>query len=101
MSATNKIDANITKPADEGRYKTAIAAGKAAIAKGGTKADASRAIFDLIKKESREVIVSALVAGAGLTDKGAMTYYYNLIRKANQGKTAKDSAKAVVSENKS
>ena len=47
-----------------------------------TKADVARKMFELISGEPREVIVQAFVEGAGLTPKGAQTYFYNCKRKA-------------------
>ena len=47
-----------------------------------TKADAARAMFELISGEPREIIIQAFVDGAGLTPKGAQTYFYNCKRKA-------------------
>ncbi len=64
--------------------QTAIAAGKAEIDAGKTKADAARAMYALLSKEEKDVIVAAFVAGATLTDKGALTYWYNCKRKASK-----------------
>lgn len=47
-----------------------------------TKADIARKMYETIHDESRDVIVQAFIDGAGLTPKGAMTYYYNVRRKA-------------------
>ena len=64
--------------------KNSITQGKALIAEGKSKADAARAIFTAIKDESKETIVAAFVEGATLTPKGALTYWYNLRRKASK-----------------
>lgn len=68
----------------------AIEQGQAVLAEGKTKADAARAIYAELKDEPKEVIVAAFVAGASLTEKGALTYWYNCRRKAakaaSQGK---------------
>ncbi len=42
-----------------------------------TKADAAREMYALIAGESRDIIVQAFIEGAGLTPKGAQTYYYD------------------------
>jgi hypothetical protein len=42
-----------------------------------TKADAARRRYELISGEPREIVVQAFVDGAGLTPKGAQTYFYN------------------------
>jgi hypothetical protein len=46
-----------------------------------TKADVALAMFELLIDEPREIIAQAFVDGAGLTPKGAMTYFYNTKRK--------------------
>jgi len=45
-----------------------------------TKAEITRQMYPLLKDESREVIAQAFIEGAGLTPKGAMTYFYNVRR---------------------
>jgi hypothetical protein len=47
-----------------------------------SKADVARKMFETIADEPREIIVQAFVDGAGLTPKGAQTYFYNCRRKA-------------------
>lgn len=54
--------------------------GQSLIAEGKTKVEATRAMYPLIKDESREIICQAFVDGAGLTERGAMTYFYNAVR---------------------
>jgi hypothetical protein len=49
-----------------------------------TKADAAREMYALISGEPREIIIQAFVDGAGLTPKGAQTYFYNCKRKAKK-----------------
>lgn len=71
---------DLTAPA----IQDAIAQGKALIAEGKSKADAARAIFAIVKDESKELIVAAFIAGATLTPKGALTYWYNCRRKASK-----------------
>jgi hypothetical protein len=67
--------------------KQAIAVGSQIIAEGKTKADAARAMYELISAEDKGVIVAAFVAGATLTEKGALTYWYNCKRKASKNHT--------------
>jgi len=64
--------------------QNAIARGKVLIAEGKSKADAARAIYAVIKDESKDVIVAAFVEGATLTPKGALTYWYNNKRRASK-----------------
>ncbi len=60
--------------------------GKNAIADGKTKTDAVKLMFPLVIDEPREVIWQAFVDGAGLTEKGAVTYHYNMKRAYKKGK---------------
>ena len=76
VEPTKKVD--LTKPP----IKEAIAQGKAIIKDGKSKADAARAIYALIKDEPKEIIVAAFIDGATLTEKGALTYWYNCKRRA-------------------
>lgn len=62
----------------------AIQDGIALIAEGKSKADAARAIYARIKEESKEVIVASFVEGATLTEKGALTYWYNCRRRESK-----------------
>lgn len=84
MTPTNTP--NDTKPAFSAEVKKAITAGKDMAKKGEvTKADVARKMFESIKDEPREVVVAAFIEGAGLTPKGAQTYYYNCKRKVKKG----------------
>lgn len=71
---------NLSKPS----IRDAVAQGKALLAEGKSKADAARAIFSAIGSEPKEVTVAAFVEGAGLTEKGSLTYWYNCRRKASK-----------------
>jgi len=73
-----KIDLN--KPA----IKDAIAKGKALIKEGKSKADAAMEIFVALKDEEKDVVIAAFIQGATLTEKGAVTYWYNCRRKAKK-----------------
>lgn len=79
-AATPEATPDLSKPA----IQQAISQGKALIAEGKSKADAARAIFAAIAAEPKEVIVAAFVEGATLTEKGALTYWYNCRRKASK-----------------
>ena len=70
-------------------FAGAITAGKDALAGGGSKADAARVMFALLKDQPRDHAVAAFVAGADLTAKGAVTYWYNCKRKAAKQARAK------------
>ncbi|WP_434516813.1 hypothetical protein AB6Q56_09555 [Dechloromonas sp. ARDL1] len=73
-----KID--LTKPP----IKEAIAKGKALIKEGKSKADAAMVIFEALKDEEKDVVIAAFIQGATLTEKGAVTYWYNCRRKAKK-----------------
>jgi hypothetical protein len=64
--------------------KDAIAKGKALIKEGKSKADAAMEIFVALKGEEKDVVIAAFVQGATLTEKGAITYWYNCRRKAKK-----------------
>ena len=73
------------KPTNPAAVKKAVALGKEIRKQPEkTKADAAREMYALISGEPREVIVQAFVDGAGLTPKGAQTYFYNCRRKAKK-----------------
>ena len=73
-------------PKNADHVKKAVTLGKEMTKKGdATKADVSRKMFEIIKDEPREVIIQAFVDGAGLTPKGAQTYFYNAKRKMAKG----------------
>lgn len=67
-------------PTNQEQYSVAVAKGLEVIASGGSKADAARAIYEMIKDESRDVIVQAFMEGATVTEKGSPTYFYNVRR---------------------
>src|SRR6185295_2658377 len=68
---TKKID--LDRPA----VKKAVEEGQAVLKEGKSKADAAWAIYGRLKDEDKELIVAAFIKGATLTEKGALTYWYN------------------------
>lgn len=78
VTAPKTIDLN--KPV----IKEAITKGKAIIKDGKSKVEAAMMIFEALKDEDKEVIIAALIEGATLTEKGAVTYFYNCRRKAKK-----------------
>lgn len=81
---SNGATQSISKPTNPAAVRKAIALGKdMRKAPDTSKADVARKMFETIADEPREVIVQAFVDGAGLTPKGAQTYFYNCRRKAN------------------
>src|ERR1035441_3732315 len=76
---------NAVKPTNAAVVRKAIALGKdMRKVPDRSKADVARKMFETISDEPREVIVQAFVDGAGLTPKGAQTYFYNCKRKASK-----------------
>ena len=74
---------NAVKPTNAAAVRKAIALGKDMRKVPDTsKADVARKMFETIADEPREVMVQAFVDGAGLTPKGAQTYFYNCRRKS-------------------
>lgn len=82
--AKKSIPTTITNEPNVEAVKAAIAAGKALIEQGKTKAEASMAIYLQIEGESQETVVKAFVEGATLTEKGALTYWYNCRRRVKR-----------------
>ena len=81
-TSTKTTETETSAPKNADHVKKAITIGKEMTKKGEvTKADVSRKMYEIIKDESREVIIQAFVDGAGLTPKGAQTYFYNAKRK--------------------
>jgi hypothetical protein len=76
-------------PKNRDQFKAGVDKGKEVIKAGGTKVAAAEAIYEHVKAETRDVICVAFVAGAGLTEKGAPTYFYNIKRKEARKKAAK------------
>lgn len=82
---SDKTETPPAKPINPAAIKKAIAAGKEMAKQPEvTKADIARKMYESISDEPREIIVQAFVDGAGLTPKGAQTYFYNCKRKARK-----------------
>jgi hypothetical protein len=86
MVQTNKITATTKPDFNKANIKRAIAQGKKLIKSGKSKADASREIYTLVNNEDRAVILHVFQQGAALTEKGSLTYLYN-IKKRLEKKT--------------
>lgn len=86
-------------PIDQERYSNSTAKGLEVIASGGSKADAARVIYEMIKDESREVIIQAFIEGATVTEKGSPTYFYN-VRRQYERKQREESKEKLKSKKK-
>ena len=76
---------------DQETIKQAIAEGRSLIEQGKTKVEASLAIYQILKDQPQRTIIAAFIEGATLTEKGALTYWYNCRRKL--GKERRDPSK--------
>jgi hypothetical protein len=81
MTAIADSPAATLEPFNHELYQRAIAEGRQVLAESGSKAAASRRIFELIHTEPREIVLKAFIEGAEVTPKGAPTYFYNIQRK--------------------
>ena len=81
-----KQQLNQIQPTNPENVRKAVEIGQAAIQSQKTKADAVRMMFPVVFEEPQEVIWQAFIDGAGLTEKGAVTYLYNVRRAHKKGK---------------
>lgn len=79
----------VPTPKNQPQYDLAVVKGLEIIANGGSKADAARAIYEMIREEERDVVLRAFIVGATVTEKGSPTYYYNVSRKFAKNQNAK------------
>lgn len=85
IGSANSPAPSAPKPTNPAAVRKAVALGKDMRKQPETsKADVARKMYDTIADEPREVIVQAFVDGAGLTPKGAQTYFYNCRRRAGK-----------------
>ena len=84
MVQTNETTTPKKRNFNKVNIKKAIAQGKKLIKSGKSKADTSREIYELVKDEDREAILHVFRQGAALTEKGSLTYLYNIKRKLNK-----------------
>ncbi|MCD2183660.1 hypothetical protein [Rhizobium sp. GN54] len=70
-----------TVPADDTVIAKAVTEGRAMIAAGKSKIDTALAIYETLEGMAQDEIVKAFVDGATLTEKGALTYWYNCRRR--------------------
>lgn len=85
------VKEQVTKPTINPDFKkpivvSSINKGKELIKSGKTKAEVSREIYPLIKDQSQEVILHVFREGVNLTEKGSLTYLYNIRRKLKKEK---------------
>jgi hypothetical protein len=61
--------------------KQAITEAKVLLKDGKPKIEAAKLIFQKLKGADKDTVVQAFIEGAALTEKGAVTYWYNCRRK--------------------
>jgi hypothetical protein len=76
-----KAESTKTEPIISETISKAVSEGRALITQGKTKVEAAMAIYRILKDHPQEIVVDAFVAGASLTQRGALTYWYNCRRK--------------------
>ena len=81
MASKKKVQTE-TAPENPDIVQEAIAEGRTLIEQGKSKIDAAMAIYRRIEAMPQETIVKAFVEGATLTEKGALTYWYNCRKRA-------------------
>jgi hypothetical protein len=81
MVQTNENTTSKKSDFNKANIKKAIAQGKKLIKSGKSKADVSREIYNLVNNEDRAAILHVFRQGASLTEKGSLTYLYNIKRK--------------------
>lgn len=86
MSKPKNI-ANI--PADKAIIEAAILEAKSLIVAGKPKIDAALAIYEKLEGMEQDVIVKAFIEGATMTEKGALTYWYNCRRRLAKERRSK------------
>lgn len=80
MTSSTKATPTL-KPENAAEYKKAVTLGKELSKKPDmTKAEIARQMYPLISGEDKKVIAKAFIEGAGCTEKGALTYVYNVKR---------------------
>lgn len=72
--------------------QSAVAEGRALIEQGKTKVEASMAIYRQLEALPQETIIAAFIEGASLTEKGALTYWYNCRRRLARERRAEGSS---------
>lgn len=81
MTEKSKTQTAKSSKDDDALIAEAVAEGQAAISNGETKIAAAMVIYRKLEALDQETVVQALIDGASLTPKGALTYWYNCRRK--------------------
>lgn len=85
----SKAKPTATVPTDKAVIAVAIAEGRKMIEAGKSKIDTALAIYEKLEGMEQDVIVKAFIEGATLTEKGALTYWYNCRRRIAKERRSK------------
>ncbi|MCR6500857.1 hypothetical protein MUO32_17590 [Shinella sp. CPCC 101442] len=77
----SKAKPTATVPTDKAVIAVAVAEGRKMIEAGKSKIDTALAIYEKLEGTEQDVIVKAFIEGATLTEKDALTYWYNCRRR--------------------
>jgi hypothetical protein len=90
MSIISKAISSVTSqaqaPSKDDPVQKASLMAKTMIADGKTKVETAKAIYPFIESQDKEVVLKVFVESVGLTERGAVTYLYNLKRDAKKSK---------------
>ena len=71
-------------PVQVNAFTQAVSEGKVLIESGKSKREAAMAIYSILQDKGKDEVIKAFIEGASLTEKGAVTYWYNCKRKAGK-----------------
>lgn len=86
-SVTNQTPTTTNQsPKDDPVQKASLMA-RTMIEDGKTKVETAKAIYPSIESQDKDVILKVFVESVGLTERGAVTYLYNLKREAKKSRS--------------
>ena len=74
-------------PVQDNAFTQAVSEGRVLIESGKSKREAAMAIYSILQDRGKDEVIKAFIEGASLTEKGAVTYWYNCKRKAGKDNT--------------
>ena len=76
-----------TVPVQVNAFTQAVSEGRVLIESGKSKREAAMAIYSILQDRGKDEVIRAFIEGASLTEKGAVTYWYNCKRKIGKDQT--------------
>ena len=76
-----------TVPVQVNAFTQAVSEGRVLIESGKSKREAAMAIYSILQDRGKDEVIRAFIEGASLTEKGAVTYWYNCKRKIGKDHT--------------